>query len=90
MLLGYPSGPSIRNLLLPCVFDASIVAFNKLTVNCAGIMTELCMLSRMNVAMGCLAGRFLHVRDPQLTNAENRDLGPSERTESLFQHRSHL
>lgn len=34
------------------VFDASILAFNKLTVNCAGIMTELCMLPRMNVANG--------------------------------------
>ena len=49
MLLGYPS---IRNLLLPWVFDASILAFNKLIVNCAGMMTELCMLSSINVANG--------------------------------------
>ena len=49
ILLGYPS---IRNLLLPWVFDALILAFSKLKVNCAGMMTELWMLSLMKVANG--------------------------------------
>lgn len=48
ILLGYSS---IRYLFFPVVFvEVSILACNKLTVNCAGMMTELCMLSRMNVA----------------------------------------